>query len=222
MGALASSAVVGGLRGDEGGRYGSADGGLYLIRTQRRCKPFQIRLLVLKISWDFWPPPLFQQHCHAHRQLRRCARQTRTLRQSAEDSTKASAAAIIITFLQRTRCRPHPSAMQGGVPDDPTTMSSSGSNLNPRSSTRTRAEATLPFMSRAGAGRWGRHGGCVLGLKWTDSGGGEGGKVTAVPHHYTPLTLTKFELTVAGPQHPSTRQSRRKPLSRTPQKETTG
>lgn len=71
-----------GLRGDEGGRYGSADCGLYLTHSHPTVtemgKPFDMRW-----SWKsrgtFRPPPLFQQHCHAHRQLRRCARQTRTL-----------------------------------------------------------------------------------------------------------------------------------------------
>lgn len=79
--------------------------------------------------------------------------------------------------------------------------------------TRTRgprrgAEATPPFVSRAGAGRWGRHGGCVLKLEeWTDSGGGGRGL------HRRRISVRgetwKPELTIAGPQHPSTRQSKK-------------
>jgi hypothetical protein len=91
--------------------------------------------------------------------------------------------AAFFTFFRCTRL-----TMQGGVPDDPTTMSSPGSGS--RSSTR--AE-TPPFVGRAGPGRWGRHGGCVPWLK-------EGG-LTATPHL---TTHALHKLTMTGPQHPST------------------
>lgn len=162
-------------------------------------KPLQMRLS-LKSRGTFRPPPLlFQQHCHAHRQLRRCARQGHC-GQSAEDSTKPSAPPRRNHHILAEGTLPSPPIGDAGRtwavfnPDDTTTMSSSGSNPNPRSSTR--AETSPPLVRRAGPGRRGRdgrEGDVCLAL--------ESGLIQAVGGAQRRRTspLTKFELTIADP-----------------------
>lgn len=211
MDELASSAVVGGLRGDEGGRYGSADCGFHLIHTQRQRgigKQAFADALVFEISWDFSAAapavsaalprtPAVEEMCTTGTLWAVCGGFDEAFCPPPESSHSCRGHCAVPAHR---RCR----ADLGGVPDDTTTMSSSGSNPNPRSSTR--AETTPPLVRRAGPGRRGRdgrEGEVCLAL--------ESGRIQVVGGAQRP-PLTKFELTIADSQHPSTRQPRGKPL----------
>jgi len=162
--------LVGGLRGDGDTGVPIAD----YLTTAGIGKPFQVRL-----SWTPATPvgllsPL-SQHYHAHRQLRRCARQTQTVQ------ILQAVSAAIITFL---RCTLHGRRCRAVF-----------LMTRPRCRRRVRTWPP-PFVSRAGPGRWGRDGGCVLGL--TDLGAGGG----SPPPHLT-TDSCQLDLTLTAPQHPS-------------------